>query len=422
MGPFAEDTIGIGDVRIDGVQFGVADEVDSTTGFAVGLMGLGYSYYEASKRQYPNIPEVLASSGEIASRLYSVYLNDIGTYQCFPSLSLPKSADAFFTTVETSGSVLFGGIDKSKYTGPLVTLNLLPHQLYDEVVTFITTVTALSVTVDSKESEMFSGGTDSIDAYNDDGTTLPVLLDTGSAAWSVPEALLEKLLPSFSFLDEHLQCDCKYRDASTSITLTFGNAINITVPISSLIVPMYDPMTNEPVPYVNGANPPQACTFMIVPGEPTQSGFLTLGDSVLRSMYIVFDLDNGQVSLAQAAVNSTSGPDIVTVGAGPDGVAKAAAASKIEANSYSVAVAVSGGETFTASKVNTAVGTATGIEAVPTDARPIETEAGAGGGESSAAASSGAAGMVEVPGLDLHDLGSLAVCGLMMVFGGFLML
>jgi hypothetical protein len=77
-GPFAEDVIGIGDVRIDGVQFGVADEVDSTTGYAVGLMGLGYSENEASQRQYPNIPEVLASSGEINSRLYSIYLNDIG--------------------------------------------------------------------------------------------------------------------------------------------------------------------------------------------------------------------------------------------------------------------------------------------------------------------------------------------------------
>lgn len=80
IGPFAEDTIGIGDVSIAGVQFGVADEVTSTTGYAVGLMGLGYSINEASRRQYPNIPEALASSGEIASRLYSVWLNDIGEF------------------------------------------------------------------------------------------------------------------------------------------------------------------------------------------------------------------------------------------------------------------------------------------------------------------------------------------------------
>jgi len=67
-------------VSIAGVEFGVADKVNSTTGYAVGLMGLGYSVNEASKRDYPNIPEVLASSGEIASRLYSVWLNDVGEY------------------------------------------------------------------------------------------------------------------------------------------------------------------------------------------------------------------------------------------------------------------------------------------------------------------------------------------------------
>lgn len=86
-GPFAEDTIGIGDVSIAGVEFGVAEKVNSTTGYAVGLMGLGYSINEASKREYPNIPEVLATSGEIASRLYSVWLNDVG--ECCLSADAP---------------------------------------------------------------------------------------------------------------------------------------------------------------------------------------------------------------------------------------------------------------------------------------------------------------------------------------------
>lgn len=95
IGPFAEDTIGIGDVSIDSVQFGVAEEVMSTTGFAVGLMGLGYSANEAvlTSQQYPNIPEVLALSGEIDSRLYSIYLNDIGEHakRSLPSTCVPHS-------------------------------------------------------------------------------------------------------------------------------------------------------------------------------------------------------------------------------------------------------------------------------------------------------------------------------------------
>lgn len=73
--------VGIGNVEIKGVQFGLAEEVNSTTGYAVGLMGLGYSYNEASQIQYPNMPEVLKSAGVINSRLYSVFLNDVGTSQ-----------------------------------------------------------------------------------------------------------------------------------------------------------------------------------------------------------------------------------------------------------------------------------------------------------------------------------------------------
>lgn len=75
-GPFAEDTVGIGDVSISNVQFGLAQDIYSTTGPAVGIMGLGYSLDEASERQYANIPEVLVSSGEINSRLFSVFLDD----------------------------------------------------------------------------------------------------------------------------------------------------------------------------------------------------------------------------------------------------------------------------------------------------------------------------------------------------------
>ena len=104
-GPFAEDVVGIGDVRIDGVQFGVADEVDSTTGYAVGLMGLGYSENEASRRQYPNIPEVLASSGEINSRLYSIYLNDIGEWKDLPLLKTTQFAQPVPLTHSTRRNI-----------------------------------------------------------------------------------------------------------------------------------------------------------------------------------------------------------------------------------------------------------------------------------------------------------------------------
>lgn len=77
IGPYAEDTIGIGNVNISNVQFGLVQQSPSFSNLTkTGTMGVGYSSLEASANRYPNIPEVLVASGTINSRLYSVYLND----------------------------------------------------------------------------------------------------------------------------------------------------------------------------------------------------------------------------------------------------------------------------------------------------------------------------------------------------------
>jgi len=84
-GDFATDNVGIGDVVLQDVQFGVATDVESTVGFAVSLMGLGYSANEAADDPYPNMPEILQQSGAINSRLYSVFLNELGMSLCVVS-------------------------------------------------------------------------------------------------------------------------------------------------------------------------------------------------------------------------------------------------------------------------------------------------------------------------------------------------
>lgn len=306
-----------------------------------------------------------------------------------------------------------------------MTLNLLPSIISENILQFVTTVTALSATVDSQETEIFSGGTDSIDAYGNNDVALPVLLDTGSSAWSIPEDYYSRgILPLFPFVDENGVCDCAHRDSNNSITVTFGGKIDINVPTRQFIVPLYDPLTNKPQ-FLDRAGKVQACAFMLVPAAPSSQRFLTLGDAVLRSVYAVFDLDNGQVSLAQAALNSSSEPDIVTVAAGPSGVAKAAGASAIPTNTWSIAAAVSGGETFTASKIGSTIGMATGTDAIPANARPLETGAsgsGSGSGGGSAASSSAAANAVNLPGLDLRTPGSMVLVSLLMVFGGMLLM
>lgn len=320
-------------------------------------MGLGYSYTEATYDTYPNIPEVLLATGVINSRLYSVYLNDLS---------------------DISGTVLFGGIDPSKYTGNLATLDMLPDLFSGTLSRFITAVTDLAITTDGEVTQLFSGGSSGLDAYDD---ALPVLLDTGAAAWSVPSAYYDAYIaPSFPFVDEYGFCGCSHREDDTHLTLVFGGRVEIQVPIVDFLVPIYNTSTRAPIPFDDDED---TCALMIVPAGPTGYGFQTLGDAILRSMYVVFDLDNGQLSIAQAAEDNDAGTgrsNPIAVPRGPDGIASAlssasAAADYVRADSTQtwstapIVTAASLTDDLAASTADSTIGMATGTKAVPAGAR-----------------------------------------------------
>jgi hypothetical protein len=352
-GPYATDTFGIGDVSISNVQFGLATEVDSTTGYAIGLMGIGYSVIEATTKQYANVPEVLVDAGVINSRLYSVFLND---------------------QRDISGSILFGGIDTSKFTGPLATLNFLP-QINSAassigpgfVNQFVSVVTAVNATIGGKTHTITEGGSSDYAAYYGSDKGLPVLLDTGSSAWTVDAEFYRRhFAPVFDFVDSNGACSCAHATSGDFVSLEFGGKVHIKIPASEFIIPIYDIETKQPTMY-DSKN--QACAFLISPAPPTGQGFQVMGDAILRSMYLVYDLDNAQVSIAQASEDDAAKPNIVTVQAGPSGVAKAIP-SVITAspNKYSIPPAVTTGS-FSASTIASTIGTATGTAAVPFSAR-----------------------------------------------------
>ncbi|GAB7357763.1 hypothetical protein MBLNU459_g0413t1 [Dothideomycetes sp. NU459] len=380
-GDFGTDVVQLGDVAVKNVQFGVATDVNSTTGFAVGLMGVGYSLNEASSTQYPNMPEVLRDAGAINSRLYSVFLNDLG---------------------DASGTILFGGIDTSKYSGELVTLDLLPVPLqtqdgtYNLVYEFVVAVTAFSAESDGKTTSFFSGG----DASAQSSSSQAVLLDTGSAAWTLPSRYYNDVAKLIPDLDEYGNLPCSAQSDNITLSLTFGGKATIRVPFAELVVPVYDSLTNQQNTTTDGQ---PLCTFMLTPGEETtDQPFLTLGDAILRSMYVVFDLDNGQVSIAQAAVNTStnaassgSGSSIKVVQAGPGGVASAVGSSGVStaaANSATIAPAVTPTGSFSAFTTSPAVGQATGLAAIPDSGRVSAAASGTGGSGSGSSSSGSGSG------------------------------
>lgn len=70
-----------------------------------GVMGIGYDSNETPgpNGKYPSVMDNLVTEGIISRKAYSLYLNDLQSDR---------------------GSVIFGGIDTTKYTGDLVALPL----------------------------------------------------------------------------------------------------------------------------------------------------------------------------------------------------------------------------------------------------------------------------------------------------------
>jgi hypothetical protein len=105
---------------------------------------------------------------------------------------------------------------------------------------------------------------------------------------------------------------CSYRNSNVLVIYTFGgpNGVNITVPLSELIGHKF----NDQSAYENGT---PACSFNFVPSS--DDTMIILGHSFLRSAYVVYDLENAIIAMAQAKLGgkaSIDGPDVIPIPSG----------------------------------------------------------------------------------------------------------
>lgn len=252
-GDWVTDTITIGGASVPDFQF--ASAVDAPGG--VGVFGIGLAAGEAAKVPYDNFPVMLQKSGTISRNIYSLYLDSI---------------DA------ATGSVLFGAVDSSKYSGSLETLQLTSANAFQ--------VSYADISVGGQS--VSSGG--------------KAILDSGTSFSYIPEAafagLQEKL--KLGALEPNTQLytiDCNASDFS--VDFKFG-ATTISVPSSQVIMPLKNFGLNS-----------SECVFGIV-STKYSSGYVLLGDTFLRSAYVVYDLDNKLVGIAPAKYGTESSIQRVT--------------------------------------------------------------------------------------------------------------
>ncbi|KAL3458440.1 aspartic peptidase domain-containing protein [Aspergillus heterothallicus] len=281
-GYYAIDTLSIAGAEVPQVQFGVA--IDSS--IDKGILGIGYPTNVVSREIYPNLPYLLSRDNITNSNAYSLWLNRLG---------------------EDEGNILFGGVNTAHYTGDLQTVPIVPYS--GSYVHLWITLTGLSV-----ESVQDDVNKD----YEHPEFPVVVLLDSGATISYLPADIVAQL---YSDLDVHfyqdeqfglVPCDT-YLDGREDYNVTFSfSGVEIRVPLSELVL--------QDALYYNGdylhIDDEESCIFGIA---PSVDFFPILGDSFLRSAYAVFDLENNEISLAQA--NFSPGDDhILEIGDGDDSV------------------------------------------------------------------------------------------------------
>lgn len=287
-GDYVSDTVRLGSTELDRLQFGVGYSSSN----AQGILGIGYEINEvqvgrAGLQTYKNLPAQMVADGLIQSNAYSLWLNDLNA---------------------STGRILFGGVDTAKFAGPLQTLPVQKEQRF--FAEFLITLTDVQVSTNS------TSGRASQQSISGGDMALGVLLDSGSSLTYLPnnmsEIIYELVSADYKKEDGVAYIPCSLRGSDTDFTFIFSG-VSIKVAFDELIINLYDSNGARAV-YKNTSQP--ICLFGIASAE---SGMSVMGDTFLRSAYVVFDLENNEISLAQTKFNTTTS-NIIEIGTGADSV------------------------------------------------------------------------------------------------------
>lgn len=236
------------------LDFGVASQSgNSFAAFNVdGIMGLPANEYKANT--FPSIVTTLKNNGLIDSRVFGVNLgryNDPGD----------------------QGSIMFGGIDTTKYVGDINYMDIQANQL-------LWSVPVGTVTVNNQQVS-FSGGQQRKGIF-DTGTTLLVMPQADALA--LHNEIEGAITDGSSFA---IPCD-----SDVTVNIQFGGQ-NYALTSSDFIGSPTQSDSSMCATNVQGMTLQDAYTWVI-------------GDTFLKTVYTVFDMDNQQIGLAEKKQTDTS--------------------------------------------------------------------------------------------------------------------
>lgn len=260
------DSVGIPgtSTNLSSVQFGVAVQ---SSDLNEGILGLGFG--KDVNLNYSNFVDQLVAQKATNTKAFSVALG---------------------TSDTEGGNVVFGGVDTKKFSGKLGSSTIQSPANGD--------IQRYTVKMDSLTFK--NGSTSS--KYS--GSELSVVLDTGSSLCELPTAVVSSMATDFNAQQDSsglLYVDCGYQSVDGSLDFAFED-VTISVPFSQFILS-------------DGSE-----CILGVQAFDSDSGIVALlGDTFLRSAYVVFDQTNMKVSMAQYVNCGTNEQAIPTGTAGATG-------------------------------------------------------------------------------------------------------
>ncbi|KAH6663296.1 candidapepsin-3 [Plectosphaerella plurivora] len=280
-GDYFTDTVHIGGSVVTGQMMGLS----YNTSIPYGILGLGYKsmvglYYKVGD-VYNNLPVLMYRQGLTNTIAYSMWLGKLGT---------------------AKASLLFGAIDTSKFIGNLKSIPLLKDKMRDEYTYFAIPLIGIN-TVTRSDTHRIDLNDKPVKVYLDSGATLSYLPhDLTQRIWRDVGAVY-----FYRYNAPMIPCE-KADEGELRFKLgTKGHVI--TVPMSEMVLyPGLIPMAEDLVGEAGGWQGKNLCQFGI---RNSTSPSNLLGDTFLRSAYVVYDLVNHEVSIAQARKDATKRAVIV---------------------------------------------------------------------------------------------------------------
>ncbi|KAG8415380.1 hypothetical protein J3458_009231 [Metarhizium acridum] len=277
---YYSDTVALGDAKIDNQTFGVVAE---SKGQAQGLIGLAPDLKGGftTDEPYSLVLDSMAQQGVISSRVFS--------------LDLRHSDDQY-------GAVIYGGLDRNKFIGTLEKRPIVKGvggewRLAVEL-------TTIGITMSSSSS------------FAVNKSDANVMLDSGTTITRMHSTVAIPILRALDAKDDgegYYQVPCSTKRSGGSVDFGFGSK-TIRVPLKDFILDL-------------GGSYHTCYVGMVLTTDQQ-----ILGDSVLRAGYFVFDWDNQEVHIAQAA--SCGKNDIVAVSSGTGAVPSATGNCKASDTSF----------------------------------------------------------------------------------------